>query len=425
LGGEKALVNAKMAEYNLMQTYARHLNAGMAKVLGFMGMDSSAVRAEGTFVWDMRGRRFIDFLGGYGAFNFGHCHPYIIAAVREQLERMPLSCKLLVDEPAVVAAEKLARIMPGDVSKFFFTNSGTESVEGALKLARLASGRSGIIYTHGGFHGKTLGSLSATGRDKHRIPFEPLLANFTEVPFGDVEALEKALNKDIAAVILEPVQGEGGIHPAPEGYLKAVRELTHKHGTLLIADEVQTGMGRTGRNFACERDGIEPDIIVLAKSLGGGVMPVGAFGGTPEVWKKFEEQPLIHSSTFGGGPMACAAVSAAIDVLQEEKLADRAERISSAFLDNLRALKHKHPTVLKEARGIGLMIGLEFTSSDAAELAIAAILNKGVLIAFALNAPEVVRLEPPLNTPQELFAEVLEILDAALRETGDMLAQYS
>lgn len=414
-----------MVEQGIMDAYARHMNAGMAKVLAFMGMDATAVRAEGSFIWDSRGRRFIDFLGGYGAFNFGHSHPRIIAAVREQLDRMPLSCKLLVDVPAVEAAVKLSQITPGLVSKFFFTNSGTESVEGALKLARLATGRSGFIYTHGGFHGKTMGSLSATGRDKHRTPFEPLLAKFDEVPFGDVEALEKALSGNISAVILEPVQGEGGIHPAPDGYLKAVRELTKKHGTLLIADEVQTGMGRTGRNFACERDGIEPDLIVLAKSLGGGVMPVGAIGGTPEVWAKFEEQPLIHSSTFGGGPMACAAVSAAIDVLQEEKLAERAERIGPAFLDGLKGLQHKYPQVLKEVRGVGLMIGLEFTTSDAAELAIAAILNKRVLIAFALNKPEVVRLEPPLNTPEELFAEVLEVLDAALRETAEMLEKFA
>ncbi len=414
-----------MVEHGIMDAYARHLNAGMAKALSFMGMDAAAVRAEGSLIWDSRGRRFIDFLGGYGAFNFGHRHPRIIAAVREQLDRMPLSCKLLVDISAVEAAEKLSLITPGAISKFFFTNSGTESVEGALKLARLATGRSGIIYTRGGFHGKTMGSLSATGRDKHRIPFEPLLAKFSEVPFGCVETLETTLNSDISAVIIEPVQGEGGIHSAPAGYLKAVRELTRKHGTLLIADEVQTGMGRTGRNFACERDGIEPDIIVLAKSLGGGVMPVGAFGGTPEVWAKFEEQPLIHSSTFGGGPMACAAVSAAIDVLQDEKLAERAERVGPTFLDGLKALQLKYPQVLKEARGVGLLIGLEFTSSDVAELAIAAILNKGVLIAFALNSPEVVRLEPPLNTPEELFAEVLEVLDAALRETAEMLEKYA
>ncbi len=414
-----------MVEHGIMDAYARHLNAGMAKALSFMGMDAAAVRAEGSLIWDSRGRRFIDFLGGYGAFNFGHRHPRIIAAVREQLDRMPLSCKLLVDIPAVEAAMKLSLITPGAISKFFFTNSGTESVEGALKLARLATGRSGIIYTRGGFHGKTMGSLSATGRDKHRIPFEPLLAKFSEVPFGCVETLETTLNSDISAVIIEPVQGEGGIHSAPAGYLKAVRELTRKHGTLLIADEVQTGMGRTGRNFACERDGIEPDIIVLAKSLGGGVMPVGAFGGTPEVWAKFEEQPLIHSSTFGGGAMACAAVSAAIDVLQDEKLAERAERVGPTFLDGLKALQLKYPQVLKEARGVGLLIGLEFTSSDVAELAIAAILNKGVLIAFALNSPEVVRLEPPLNTPEELFAEVLEVLDAALRETAEMLEKYA
>jgi len=233
------------------------------------------------------------------------------------------------------------------------------------------------------------------------------------------------LTDSTAAVLLEPVPGGQGINLPPDGYLPQVRRLTEERGVLLILDEIQTGMGRTGWNFACEREQVVPDIIVLAKALGGGVMPVGAIGGTPEVWLEFEQEPLIHSSTFGGNPLACVAVAAAVDVLVEEELAERARTIGECFMSRLVNLVEKYPGLLTEARGRGLMIGLEFASSDIAELAIAAILNKDVLIAFALNAPQVVRLEPPLNTPADLFDEVLTRLDAALGETQAMVEEYS
>jgi len=330
--------------------YARHVNDGLARLLSFMGLDAAAVRAEGCFVWDEQGRRFLDFLGGYGVFSFGHRHPRIVAAVTAQLERMPLSAKILFDKPTAELAARLADITPGSISKFFFCNSGTEAVEGALKLARLASGRSRIIYAENSFHGKTLGALSATGRDKYREPFLPLLPEFTGVPFGDATAMAKALDETVAAVILEPIQGEGGVIVPPLGYLAEVRELTRQRGALLILDEVQTGMGRTGYNFACEREGVEPDFILLAKALGGGVMPLGAIGGTPEVWAKFEQNPLIHSSTFGGNPLACAAGIAALDVLQEEQLAERAAQEGEPFLARLRKLAADYPDLVKETR---------------------------------------------------------------------------
>jgi putrescine aminotransferase len=414
-----------MEDVELIAGYSEHINAGLARVLAFMGMDAAAVRAEGPYVFDDKGRRFLDFLGGYGVFNFGHAHPRIVAAVKAELERMPLSSKLLVDEPAVRAAKRLSAVTPGEISKFFFTNSGTESVEGALKLARLHNGRAGFVYARGSFHGKTLGSLSASGRDQHREPFEPLLAQFIQVPFGDADALAAVVDENTCAVLLEPLQGEGGINVPPDGYLRSAREIAAEHGALLILDEVQTGMGRTGHNFACEREGVVPDLIVLAKALGGGVMPVGAIGGPPEVWAQFEQKPLIHSSTFGGNPMACAAADAALQVLVEEKLAGRAGRIGESFLAELQSLREKYPAILADVRGRGLMIGLQFASTDVAEVAIGAILAKELLVAFTLNAPEVVRLEPPLNTPEELFPEAISRLDAALGEATALVEQYA
>ncbi len=414
-----------MENAELIAGYTEHINAGLARVLAFMGMDATAIRAEGPYVYDDRGRRFLDFLGGYGVFNFGHAHPRIVAAVKAELERMPLSSKLLIDEPAIRAAKRLSAVTPGEISKFFFTNSGTESVEGAIKLARLHNGRASFVYARGSFHGKTLGSLSASGRDQHREPFEPLLAQFIQVPFGDADALSAVVDENTCAVLLEPLQGEGGINVPPDGYLREVREITSAHGALLILDEVQTGMGRTGYNFACEREDVVPDLIVLAKALGGGVMPVGAIGGTPEVWAQFEQKPLIHSSTFGGNPMACAAADAALQVLVEEKLAGRAGRTGEAFLADLMKLREKYPKILADVRGRGLMIGLQFTSTDVAEIAIGAILAKELLVAFTLNAPEVVRLEPPLNTPQELFPEAVSRLDTALGEATALVEQYA
>lgn len=405
--------------------YARYVNEGLARLLSFMGLDAAAVRAEGVFVWDGQGRRFIDFLGGYGVFNFGHRHPRIVAAVEAQLRQMPLSAKILLDERTAELAARLAEVSPGNISKFFFCNSGTETVEGALKLARLATGRSGIIYAENSFHGKTLGALSATGRDKYREPFLPLLSEFTQVPFGSADALNEVADDSVAAVIVEPIQGEGGIVVPPDGYLTRVRELTRQYGALLILDEVQTGMGRTGYNFACEHEGVEPDIILLAKALGGGVMPLGAIGGTPDVWTRFEENPLIHSSTFGGNPLACAAGIAALEVLAEEKLAERAVQEGAPFLARLQQLAADYPDLVKEVRGRGLMIGIEFISQDVAELFVASLIGKQVLVAFTLNAPQVIRLEPPLNTPHEFFGEVTDKIASALTETEKLAEEFA
>ena len=405
--------------------YQAHVNAGLFSLLSFMGLDTSEVEAEGWLVRTADGRQFIDCLGGYGSLNFGHRHPRIVAAVKDQLERMALSSKILLNAQLAALAHELAAITPGELCRVFFSNSGTEAVEAALKLARLATGKPGIISAHAGFHGKTMGSLSSTDREAFQAPFRPLVGRFTAVPFGDADALAQAIDDETAAVILEPVQGEGGIIVPPQGYLPAVREITRAKGVLLIADEVQTGMGRTGRNFACEYEGVAPDLMALAKSLGGGVMPIGATLGTEAVWQRFEEQPLIHTSTFGGNELACAAARAALEVLVEERLAERAAATGEHFLTGLRQLAAEFPQLIADVRGVGLMIGIEMQSQDVSELFIASVLEQRVLIAFALNQPGVIRIEPPLTITAGVVDEVLSRLRQALRAVEQIVSQYA
>ena len=404
--------------------YQSHVNAGMYATLAFLGMDAAEVEAEGYTIRLSDGREFIDCLAGFGAYNFGHRHPRIVAAVEEQLGHMPMSSRLALNPHQAALAHELAELVPGDLQYAFFSNSGTEAVEAALKLARLYTHKPGLISAHDAFHGKTLGSLSSTHRDHFQQPFQPLMQHFAEVPFGDLDALADAIHDDTGAVMLEPVQGEGGINVAPDGYLEGVRQLTRDRGVLLILDEVQTGMGRTGRNFACERWGISPDIMVLAKSLGGGVMPIGATLGTPEVWEPFNNAPTVHSSTFGGNQLACVAARAALEVLVEDWLAERAEANGTAFLADLRALAADYPDIITDVRGVGLMIGLAMKTSDVSQIFIASLVDQGVIAAYTLNVTGVVRLEPPLIMPTEVLTEVLTRIRMALDGTRAVLQQF-
>ena len=303
-----------------IEKYEKYLNPAVARLFRFMGLASVETKAEGWIITDSDGREFIDCLGGYGMFCLGHRHPKIVEAVKGALDTIPMCGEILFNRPMADLAERLAEITPGNLQYSFFVNSGTEAVEGALKIARLATGRKKYIAAQNAFHGKTYGSLTATGRDLFRKPFEPLLQNFTHVEFGNIAAMEAAIDTDTAAVILEPVQGEGGIIVPPAGYLTAVRNLCDKNGVLMIADEVQTGIGRTGKWFAVDHEGVTPDIMALAKALGGGIMPIGSFTATPEVWSGLIESPFLHTSTFGGNQMACVAGIATLKVIEEEDL---------------------------------------------------------------------------------------------------------
>ncbi|HEY9681132.1 MAG TPA: aminotransferase class III-fold pyridoxal phosphate-dependent enzyme [Oculatellaceae cyanobacterium] len=398
-----------------LENSIEHLNHAYGqKLCGAEG--AVEYRDEGVYTFDTHGKRYLDCLGGYGIFNVGHRHPKVIAAVKAQLDQVCLHSQDLLNPWAGHLARQLAAIAPGDLKYSFFCNSGTEAVEGAIKLARLYTGKTEIISTRNSYHGVSMGALSATGRDVFRKPFEPLLNGFVHVPFGDVKALEAAITENTAAVILEPIQGEGGINVPAEGYLRKVRQLTKKRGVLLILDEVQTGMGRTGRMFACEHEGVVPDILCLAKALGGGVMPIGAFMSTSKIWRVLEPNPSIHNSTFGGNPLACTAASACIEVLLEEHLPARAAVMGNVFMRRLRELKERYPEQISDVRGRGLLIGLQFASKEVREQVQVDLFHKGVLVAATMNANSTVRIEPPLIITEAQINFMVDTLESILRE---------
>jgi putrescine aminotransferase len=376
------------------ELYRRYLNPTMPNLIKFMGYGAVARSARGMTIIDSEGSEWLDFLGGLGVFSLGHSHPRVVAAVREQLERLPLTVPVLYNRAQAELAERLAALTPGAIQYTFFCSSGTEAVEGALKLARARTGRQGVVSAERAFHGKTLGSLSASGRELYKKPFEPLVPGFRQVPFGDARALEAVVTEETAAVILEPIQGEGGVILPPDDYLPRVREICTARGALLIADEVQTGLGRTGTMFAVEQYRVEPDIICLAKALGGGVMALGAFCGTPSVWEPFRPSPWLHTSTFGspgGNPMACAAGLAALAVVEEERLADRAAELGAYFLTQLQAVQ------------------AEFLAG----LVIAGMARRRIIVAYYLSNPRVFRFEPPLIVEREQIDRAI----AAFRES--------
>lgn len=420
---EDTLVSEQAVDYsvqpeNIIRDCENHVNPGLTRLMRFIGLGSVEEHSQGCYVYDSEGRSFLDCLGGYGVFNLGHCHPRVVAEVKRQLEIMPLSSKVLFSAPQALLAAKLAQISPGNLKYSFFCNSGAEGVEGALKLARLSTGRKKIIATENAFHGKTLGALSATGRPVFREPCQPLLPEFYHVPYGDAGAVASLCDEETAAVIVEPVQGEGGIIVPPPGYLRELRAICDNRGALLILDEVQTGMGRTGKMFACEHEGVNPDILVLAKALGGGVMPIGAIMGTVEVWRAFEDNPFIHTSTFGGNPLACTAGLATIQVLEDDLLVDGARVRGEYLLQGLQNLQEKYPEIVRQVRGLGLMIGIEMTDEGWGGFVMSELFQQGILVAYALNNPKVIRLEPPLIITKEQIDQLVRAMSRAVEKAA-------
>jgi putrescine aminotransferase len=388
--------------------YKEYINPPLARFMKLAGAPVEE-RAQGCRVFDTNGKSYLDFCGGYGVFTLGHSHPKVVAAVKKQLDRMSLSTRVFFNEQMGALARELAKIAPGDLQISFFSNSGTEAVEAALKMARLSTKRVHIVSTQNAYHGKTMGSLTATGRDIFKDSFKPLVPEFEHIPFGDLEALDRAL-PGAAAFIVEPIQCEGGVIIPPDGYLRGVRDLCDKHGALFIADEVQTGLGRTGYLWGVDHENVIPDILTVAKGLSGGVIPIGATIARPDVWMEaFGKSPLVHTSTFGGNPLACTAGLAALHVLQEERLVERSREMGVYLLAKARALQAQMPGVIADVRGRGLVVGVELMSEGYAGVIIPECLRLGMTAAYTLNQQRVIRLEPPLVVTKAEIDEAMSI----------------
>lgn len=379
---------------------------------------------EGAVLRDVLGREYIDCLGGYGLLSLGWSHPRVVGAVRQQLERTPMPSLELINPARGMLSKLMAHIAPGDIQYSFFAASGTEAVEGAIKLAKLYTQKSGFIVAVKGFHGKTMGSVSMLGKAEFRKPLLPLYAGpIYHVPYGDADAVEQQLEicrtvgVDIAAVMMEPVQGEAGAIDPPEGFWPRLRELCTHYGVLLIADEVQTGLGRTGELWGVNHWDVAPDILCSGKALGGGVMPVSAFCSTPEIWEVLmHPNPFIHTNTTGSNPLACAAAIATIMVVLEERLWEKAAEKGAYFKSKLEELATRFPQIYTKITGKGLMLGQHFHSAEVGYQVAAGLFHRGVLVAGTLTNAQSIRIEPPLVIPYDLIDKALDRLEDTLKD---------
>jgi acetylornithine/LysW-gamma-L-lysine aminotransferase len=362
------------------------------------------VRGEGALVWDAEGREYIDCVGGQGSANLGHANPAVVEAIRAQAGTLISCTEIFHNDQRAAYLGELTAALPAGLERVFLCNSGAEAIESALKIARLLTGRQGVVATVRGFHGRTMGALSATWEPKYREPFLPLVPGFAHIPYDKLDALDAAVSETTAAVLIELVQGEGGVRPARLEYVAGAAEICRERGALLVVDEIQTGFGRTGRLWACEHYGVTPDLIALAKSIAGG-LPMGAVA----FHSRFGTLPQgSHGSTFGGSPLLCAAARAALRELTERDLPRQAAEKGAYLTERLRALGLPR---VREVRGLGLLIGLEL--KERVQPFLLALLDRGVL---ALPAgPNVLRLLPPLVIEYDQLDRAIAAIDATLR----------
>ncbi len=398
-----------------LRDFAEYVNPMKVRTLRHAGLDIIEGRREGARIWDLDGREYIDCITSAGSFNVGRRNPVIIEALKEALDELDQGVFLICSRAKAELARRLAEITPGDLKMTMFGVSGGEVVDFAIKLARGYTMRPGIVSAERCYHGHTGFALSAIGREVYRAPFEPLMPGFSRVPFGDAEALEGAVGPDTAAVILEPVQGEGGIRIPPRGYLQRVREICGRHGALLILDEIQTGFGRTGKMFACEHEGVVPDIMTVGKSLGGSVYPITATIFRGELGDFLIANPFIHLSTFGGSDLGCVVGLRVIDYILEHDLPARASRMGERFARGFETLLERYPDILVEVRQLGLMMGLLFSEDSLGPRMSYQLAQNGVMAIFSGNEPSVMRLMPPLTITEEEVDLVLEALDKSMQ----------
>jgi len=393
----------------LRQAFLRHVCQTSPAPLGIV-----VARAEGATIWDVDGREYLDLLSGIGVANVGHGHPDVIAAVQAQAARYlhVMVYGEAVEEPQVRLAQRLAEIAPAGLSVAYFCNSGTEAIEGAVKLARKATRRLRLIAFRGGYHGDTIGALSLCDNSTYRAPFEPLLGDVEFLPFDDGAALTQ-IDERVAAVVVEPIQGEGGVRVPGPDFLPALRARCDATGALLVFDEVMTGFGRTGSWFAGQQWNVTPDVLVLAKALGGG-LPLGAFMGRPELMSTLShDPPLAHVTTFGGHPLSCAAGLAALEVAARERLPERAAAVGAGWRERLAVSIGAR---LIDVRGRGLLLGLEFAESRHTEAFCRAAFDRGLILNWTLHRDTVVRLAPPLTISDADSERALTAIAAAVRD---------
>ncbi len=409
------------------QNFAEHFNRGWLEYRKSVteAGDWAAVEwsGSGAIFKDVLGREYLDCLGGYGMMDLGWSHPEVIETVKAQLSRTPMPSQELIDPLRGVLAKLLADITPGDLKYSWFAASGTESIEAAIKIAKLYTGRAAFIVAVKAFHGKTMGSLSMMGKSDFRAPMGPMYAGpVYHVPFGDAEAVERQLEIcdkvgiPVAGVLFEPIQGEAGAIIPPDDFWPRIRAATKKYGALLIADEVQTGMGRTGKLWGVEHWNVVPDIISVAKSLGGGVMPVSAVCATEEIFQPMMyPNPFMHTTTTGGGALACSAAIAAIHVTLREKLWEQAARKGDYLIPKLEEFAAKYPQIYENITGRGLLIGMHFKSPEIGYQVAAGLFKRGVLVAGTLTSAQTIRIEPPLVITQEQMDILLDRLEDTLK----------
>ncbi|MFY9269131.1 MAG: aspartate aminotransferase family protein [Candidatus Manganitrophaceae bacterium] len=394
----------------LRRRFLRHLCQTSPNPIGL-----EIERASGSYIYTTDGKAYLDFISGIGVANIGHTDPAVVRAVTAQTKRYlhVMVYGEYLQAPQIDLATRLAQLLPKPLSQVYFTNSGTEANEGALKLAKKFSGRKRLVGFEGSFHGDTHGACSVTGREVYRKPFEPLLPEVSFLPFNDLKALRK-INRSVAAVITEPIQGEGGIRIPDDRFLPALRARCSEVGALLIFDEVQTGFGRTGKLFAMEHWKVIPDILTVAKSMGGG-MPLGAFVSSPKIMQTLSvDPPLSHVTTFGGHPVSCAAGLAALDLVVKKNLPERAGRIGEKIRTALRKMAEKSDAI-RDVRGKGLMIGLELSDPERTARFIGRCRKAGLILGWTLHTETVVRIAPPLTLSEPEMQKGLAIIEKALR----------
>lgn len=418
--------------------YEENLNPGFLKYKRSVKHDTQGVewRGEGVFMYDIHGHQFIDCLGGYGVFTLGHRHPHVIQRMLETLERIGLYSQELLNPLQAVLAHEIALRAPGQLKYVYYHCGGGESNDAAIKIARRATGRMLHISFTKSFHGKTFGALSATNRPVLKQAFQPMVYGFRTAPYDNIELLPEYITEEVASVIIEPIQGEGGINVPSAEFLQAVRRRCDEVGALMHVDEVQSGWGRTGKYFCCEHFGVEPDIITLGKALGGGIMPQSALIANPRAFlgvdfvekhPQYTAQDLAHhepgmtknpwwiTNTFAGSQLSCAASLATIEVYEKEQLLPQCIEKGNYLKQHIGALVEAHPHVLKEIRGMGLWLGLECQAPQLGTRLADELFERDVLVAQTINNPSVLRIQPPLIIDREQLDAVLEALAAAVK----------